>query len=513
MSFGFSIGFGNNFTSRVAEKEQEVNKYQTEVQNFQGDYNNAQNEKSVFDGQKSTADSNVNSTEQQLADAQNSVNDANQALAQAQNIPIETKTNKDGSKTQDSSKRDEAIRNAQTLLATAQAEVDKAIAENTKAKDEAEKIQKQIDDAQKKLDELKGKQDEAQTNLDNAKTDLESAKAEEQKAQEEQAKQAEEKEKAEKNNEDNKDNIFGINKLNPFSLDTNEEISFSNFWGDNKFLSKRLEEKDNVTEDEFKDIAESAKVILNQDSYSDKEVKDVENKLNGITQMSFNLDNEDVKKYSELAKDLKEYSETHKDETANEIKDEVLEIFTEINKNNGVSDATINAVKQSFKEIGVSETKGDNRGEMEKYGGNPGDAWCASFVSWLYGESQGTDNNDTFGYDIAVRYLREDAEKAGYYSTKDYEPVAGDIMIQENNASHTGMVIKTDANYIYTIEGNAGNKVRAKKYSKDGESVNKISGYIRMNDWKGSSNKPINIDYLPDDKYEDADKDLEQSTL
>ncbi|MBQ2811365.1 MAG: hypothetical protein IJF12_04260, partial [Alphaproteobacteria bacterium] len=76
-----------------------------------------------------------------------------------------------------------------------------------------------------------------------------------------------------------------------------------------------------------------------------------------------------------------------------------------------------------------------------------------------------------------------------------------------------GMVVKTDGNYIYTIEGNAGDKVRAKKYAKNGNAVNKISGYIRMNEWKGSTVNPISIDYLTYKDFEDADKYINQSTI
>ena len=74
--------------------------------------------------------------------------------------------------------------------------------------------------------------------------------------------------------------------------------------------------------------------------------------------------------------------------------------------------------------------------------------------------------------------------------------------------AHVGMVINSDKDYVYTIEGNADNEVRAKKYLKSSEKYAEVSGYIRMNDVYGSSATPYNIDYLASD----LDENIAHST-
>jgi hypothetical protein len=50
------------------------------------------------------------------------------------------------------------------------------------------------------------------------------------------------------------------------------------------------------------------------------------------------------------------------------------------NSPSGMTTLTQTAVELAYSQLGVYEDKGDNRGTMEKYGGRPGDPWCASFV-------------------------------------------------------------------------------------------------------------------------------------
>ena len=76
-------------------------------------------------------------------------------------------------------------------------------------------------------------------------------------------------------------------------------------------------------------------------------------------------------------------------------------------------------------------------------------------------------------------------------------PVPGDIMIQKSNeASHTGIVIAVDGNTIYTIEGNSGDAVRLREYEIGGSGYEKISGWIRMNEWTGGSGDNPTDTYL-----------------
>jgi hypothetical protein len=65
---------------------------------------------------------------------------------------------------------------------------------------------------------------------------------------------------------------------------------------------------------------------------------------------------------------------------------------------------------------------------------------------------------------------------------------------QENGASHTGIVVACDDEYVYTIEGNSSDAVRQRRYSLSDYS--KISGYIRMNEWTGGSSNVDSTTYL-----------------
>lgn len=172
------------------------------------------------------------------------------------------------------------------------------------------------------------------------------------------------------------------------------------------------------------------------------------------------------------------------------------------------------AILKAYDELGVSEDlddegEGHNSGEILKYGGKEGDAWCASFVSWLYGEGQGKENNDnTFGYQISVSQLMKLAQDEEFFGdVESYSPKPGDIMIQkENGSSHTGLYIASDDKYIYTIEGNAQDAVRAKRYDKNGEEYKKISGYIKMSEWTKDDSDIVSFASFKSVDFEDADE-------
>lgn len=183
------------------------------------------------------------------------------------------------------------------------------------------------------------------------------------------------------------------------------------------------------------------------------------------------------------------------------------------NSPSGMTTLTQTAVELAYSQLGVYEDAGDNRGTMEKYGGRPGDPWCASFVSWLYGKGQ-EGNESPIKYTAGVSGLRDQAQQAGYYSkVGTYTPVPGDIMIQKSNgASHTGIVVGVDGDYIYTIEGNSGNAVRERKYKIGSSEYSKISGWIRMNEWSGGSSNVSQTTYIANNNSEDADKE-KRSTL
>lgn len=101
-------------------------------------------------------------------------------------------------------------------------------------------------------------------------------------------------------------------------------------------------------------------------------------------------------------------------------------------------------------------------------------AWCAMFVSWCWyhaGLSQ----------DILLKYCSVSVGCAwckdqGIFKYKeDYHPKSGDIIFfLSAGSSHTGMVVYADDTYVYTIEGNASNRVDVWRWSlKDA----RITGY------------------------------------
>lgn len=140
-----------------------------------------------------------------------------------------------------------------------------------------------------------------------------------------------------------------------------------------------------------------------------------------------------------------------------------------------------NALAKATGEIGVREASGRNDGAaVAKYRGgvDNGAAWCASFVSWCY------EGNDIFGYQAAVSGIMESAKAKELYSeVGTYTPKPGDIMIQKNGCSHTGIVESVDPDgTIHTIEGNASNSVKRCTYRPGTKAYAKISGWVSMPD-------------------------------
>lgn len=98
--------------------------------------------------------------------------------------------------------------------------------------------------------------------------------------------------------------------------------------------------------------------------------------------------------------------------------------------------------------------------------------WCACFVSWCANECGYLENG------IVPKYASCTAgsnwfKSHNLWQDRTYTPTAGDIVFfnwSDNNGvrdelpDHTGIVEKVDDNYIYTIEGNAGDMVVMKKY-------------------------------------------------
>lgn len=133
----------------------------------------------------------------------------------------------------------------------------------------------------------------------------------------------------------------------------------------------------------------------------------------------------------------------------------------------------------------VSERNGDNvpryrngRGAIAPY--SIGDAWCAAFVTWAWGEAGFSDfegasylqtahGGDTVA--IQVRDLSTWARRNGHWT---YRATPGDLVSYEGE-SHIGMVFQVDrkARVVRTIEGNKDDRIRWVDVPMD-----RISGFI-----------------------------------
>ncbi len=144
------------------------------------------------------------------------------------------------------------------------------------------------------------------------------------------------------------------------------------------------------------------------------------------------------------------------------------------------------AVQAALSQVGVQEIGNTNNGaEINKYrnGVQNGVAWCASFVSWCYGQGQNDNNNKTFGYTASSQDIREKAEKAGYYkkSNSGYTPKVGDVVIWNygSGKGHAAIVSAVNSDGTFqTVEGNCSNAVRKMTRNK-----NEVDGFVQMNEW------------------------------
>lgn len=104
--------------------------------------------------------------------------------------------------------------------------------------------------------------------------------------------------------------------------------------------------------------------------------------------------------------------------------------------------------------------------------------WCDVFIDWCFIQAYGRENaqrllcqpNKSLGAGCTYSY--------GYYKAKGQvgkSPKLGAQIFfgyKENDLDHTGLVIKYDDNYVWTVEGNTGsevNEVKEKRYYRDYE--------------------------------------------
>lgn len=118
--------------------------------------------------------------------------------------------------------------------------------------------------------------------------------------------------------------------------------------------------------------------------------------------------------------------------------------------------------------------------------------WCAMFVSWCWYQA-GLSNELLLKY--ASVYLGQQwCIQQGIFQYKEkYRPKSGDIIFfLSSGSSHTGIVVYSDENYVYTIEGNASNRVDVWRWSiRDA----RITGYGTPN-YPSYSSTPADFSWI-----------------
>ena len=113
------------------------------------------------------------------------------------------------------------------------------------------------------------------------------------------------------------------------------------------------------------------------------------------------------------------------------------------------------------------------------YGFDSRVAWCACFVSWCYGQAGLSEPRFAACQSQGVAWFTSH----GQWGARGYENIApGDAIFfdwdLDGSADHVGLVIGTDGNRVYTVEGNSGDACKIKSYPLDYAC---IKGYGLMN--------------------------------
>ena len=113
------------------------------------------------------------------------------------------------------------------------------------------------------------------------------------------------------------------------------------------------------------------------------------------------------------------------------------------------------------------------------YGFDSRVAWCACFVSWCYGQAGLSEPRFAACQSQGVPWFISH----GQWGARGYENIApGDAIFfdwdLDGSADHVGLVIGTDGNRVYTVEGNSGDACKIKSYPLDYAC---IKGYGLMN--------------------------------
>ena len=99
------------------------------------------------------------------------------------------------------------------------------------------------------------------------------------------------------------------------------------------------------------------------------------------------------------------------------------------------------------------------------YGFNSRVEWCACFVSWCYGQAGLSEPRFAGCQSQGVPWF----QSRGQWGARGYENIApGDAIFfdwdGDGSADHVGLVIGTDGERVYTVEGNSGDACKIKSY-------------------------------------------------
>ncbi len=141
--------------------------------------------------------------------------------------------------------------------------------------------------------------------------------------------------------------------------------------------------------------------------------------------------------------------------TGNQAKDIVNVALSQIGYHEGSGSSDLS---------GSNSSSGGNYTEYGKWFGQQSN-WCAIFISWCAAQAG-----------IPTSIIKKNAVASGNscqygetkYSFGSRTPQPGDILYIQNDSDsavdHVGLVYKVDDTYIYSVEGNFGNKVGTIKY-------------------------------------------------
>ncbi len=148
--------------------------------------------------------------------------------------------------------------------------------------------------------------------------------------------------------------------------------------------------------------------------------------------------------------------------------DVILIALSQVGYHEGNSDADMDGWN-----LGGSENFVEYNRLFCKLEGIWGYAWCAAFVSWCQYQA-GIPAEIDCSEVSCPRMINEILKPQGLYKTREsgYIPLIGDLIYFKNKTStaistHVGLVIGVRDGYVYTVEGNGGEKVARHKYALD----------------------------------------------